>query len=138
MISMKYCTKCGAPADDNALYCNACGEPFNERVNNTENNASNDKLMGILSYLGILFLIPLLLAKESEFARFHVNQGLLNFILAAVISCATSISSAISGVFGIIGILEIVPIVFAVMGIVNAYKGEMKELPLIGSIRLIK
>ncbi len=135
---MKYCTKCGAKADDNAMYCMDCGEPFVNNASFSGDDASQNKLMGILSYLGILFLIPLLLAKDSEFARFHANQGLLNFIFAAALSVAISISTAIAGIFGILGILEIVPVIFAVMGIVSAYKGEMKELPLIGSIRLIK
>ena len=27
---MKQCTKCGAPLDDNAMFCGNCGERFNE------------------------------------------------------------------------------------------------------------
>lgn len=135
---MKYCTQCGKPADDNALYCAECGAQFGTEVNNVSDDASKNKLMGILSYIGILFLVPLLAAKDSEFARFHANQGLLNFILAAALSTLLSISTAISDVFSILGILEIAPFVFMIMGIVNAAKGEMKELPIIGTIRLIK
>ena len=33
--------------------------------------------MAILAYFGILVLIPILAAKDSKFARFHANQGLL-------------------------------------------------------------
>ena len=39
-----------------------------------------NKLMAILAYLGILVIIPILAAKESKFARFHSNQGLILLI----------------------------------------------------------
>ena len=42
--------------------------------------SDNDKLMGVLAYLGILVLIPLLAAKDSKFAQFHAKQGLTLFI----------------------------------------------------------
>ena len=48
-------------------------------------SVDNDKLMGILSYLGILILIPLLATKNrSTFLNYHVNQG-LNLIIVAII-----------------------------------------------------
>ena len=45
------------------------------------NDTSNDTLMGVLAYIGILCLIPLLAAKDSEFAQFHAKQGLNLFLL---------------------------------------------------------
>lgn len=39
-----------------------------------------NKVMALLSYLGILVLVPLLAAKELRFARFHANQGLVLLI----------------------------------------------------------
>ena len=38
-------------------------------------DVQNNKVMAVLSYIGILVLIPILAAKESPFARFHANQG---------------------------------------------------------------
>ena len=60
---------------------------LNDKLNeltNTEDRTSsyspedinNNKAMAILAYLSWLVLIPLFAAKESPFARFHVNQGL--------------------------------------------------------------
>ena len=43
-------------------------------------SGDNDKLFGILAYLGILFLVPLLAAKDSKFAQYHANQGVVLFI----------------------------------------------------------
>lgn len=48
-------------------------------VFNTE-DVNGNKVFGILAYIGILFLVPLFAAKDSQYARFHTNQGLVLFI----------------------------------------------------------
>ena len=107
---------------------------------------SNDKVYGILSYIGILVLVPLL-AGKTQFAKFHANQGLVLFIADIIFAVIINISvfvlslipfvgaaigGIISGVFGL-GIF-----ILMIMGIVNAVNGEMKPLPIIGGIKLIK
>ena len=63
-------------------------ESFEEKITSLNNTADttiefdnqdiqNNKIMAILSYFGILVLVPILAAKESKFARFHANQGLI-------------------------------------------------------------
>lgn len=99
------------------------------------NDVQNNKVMAVLAYLGILFLIPLLAAKESPYARYHTNQGLILFIFIFVCS--------ILGVIPVLGwIIAIVGYIFwivcAIMGIINAIGGKMKPLPLIGKFMLIK
>lgn len=94
----------------------------------------NNKLMGILSYIGILVLIPIFAAKDDPFVRYHANQGLVNFIVALVASVLTAIP-----IVGIVaGLVGIVCFVFSILGIINAVKGEMKPLPFIGGIEIIK
>ena len=39
-----------------------------------------NKIFAILAYLGILVLIPILAAKDSPFAKYHANQGLVLLI----------------------------------------------------------
>lgn len=101
----------------------------------SEMEDSNDKLFGILSYFGILWLIGLL-AGKTEFAKFHANQGLVLFIASAIIG--------VVGVIPIVGWFIVAPVggiatlVFAIMGIVNAAQGQMKPLPLIGKFQIIK
>lgn len=96
---------------------------------------SNDKLFGVLSYFGILWLVGLL-AGKTEFAKFHANQGLVLFIASAIIG--------VVGVIPIVGWFIVAPVggiatlVFAIMGIVNAAQGQMKPLPLIGKFQIIK
>ena len=95
----------------------------------------SNKLMAAISYIWILFLVPLFAAKDDAFARFHANQGLLLFLVSivfgiiAIIPFVGAIISAIGG---------IVTFIFMILGIINALKGEMKPLPFIGGIEIIK
>lgn len=102
---------------------------------------SNDKVYGILSYLGILVLISLAMGKTS-FAKFHANQGLVLFIIevlgAAILGIGLAIP-VIRVVFAIVGgLFELICLCLAILGIVSAVNGETKELPVIGAVKLIK
>jgi Predicted membrane protein len=110
-----------------------------------------NKTMSLFAYLNILVLIPLLGAKDSKFARFHSNQGLILLITCIGWAVAYNILMAIFRVimlpggwriYSLLGtILSLVYIVFAVLviiGIVNALNGKAKELPIIGKYKLLK
>jgi uncharacterized membrane protein len=94
----------------------------------------NNRTMGILAY--ILFLIPLLAAKDSKFAMYHANQGLVLLISAVA-------AQVVAGFIPFLGMLlaslcSLAALALVVIGIINASKGEMKPLPLIGGITLLK
>ena len=93
--------------------------------------------MAILSYISILVLIPIFAAKNSKFARFHANQGLVLLITAIILSIIGNILSRIHLGF-ISWILDVLVFVFAIIGIINAAQGKAKELPFIGKYRLLK
>ena len=96
----------------------------------------NKKLGGALSYLGFLFLIPLLVAKDDADIRFHVNQGLVLFLVGWL---GTTVCRFIPAVGGILGsVLGVVTFVLTIIGIINACKEETKPLPVIGGITIIK
>jgi uncharacterized membrane protein len=102
-----------------------------------------NKVMAILAYLGILVLIPLFAAKESKFARFHTNQGLIicicGIILYFIFRVLLAISWKLAAVLGIfMWIVEVGILILAIIGIINAAKGSAKELPLIGKYRILK
>ncbi|MBQ4050702.1 MAG: hypothetical protein IJD13_03670 [Oscillospiraceae bacterium] len=95
----------------------------------------NAKLYSILAYIGILWIVGLLAAKDDVYVKYHVNQGLILFLLG--------VAGGIVGVIPILGtIVSVVVSVFCfvcfILGIVNAVKGEMKPLPIIGKFELIK
>lgn len=110
------------------------------------NDVAQNKVMGILAYIGILFLVPLFAAKNSPYSRFHANQGLVLFLLELVYGIVYGILAAIfiwipvvgTLVITVLGLVSLVFIVLMVLGIINACSGEAKKLPVIGAITLIK
>lgn len=109
-------------------------------------DVQNNKAMGILSYLGILVLIPILAAKESPFARYHANQGLVLLLCEVGFSVASMILSVIFAFLGPLALLwtlvswlvSLAFLALLILGIVNAAQGMAKELPLIGKFRILK
>lgn len=106
------------------------------------NDIAANKVMGILAYLSWLVIIPLFGAKESKFARFHCNQGLVLAIaevIAWVLFGILRKLPLIGWIFGLCeGLLSLVCFIFAILGILNAANGKAKELPIIGSFKLLK
>lgn len=153
---MAICKKCGAEMADEAKFCPACGAAVDdtaEKANGAEVTAApaetagaksndNDKVMGVLAYLSWLVLIPLLMAKESEFARFHANQGIvlaIAEIFAFVVCGILSLIPVVGVLFAILEwVVSIVCFIFSILGIVNAANGAMKELPIVGKFRILK
>ena len=105
-----------------------------------------NKGMSILAYFGPLVLIPILAAKNSKFARYHSNQGLVLLLAAIaygiVYGILSTIIYAISWRLGfivsIIGLVSILFTVLAIIGIINAVNGRAKELPIIGKFKILK
>jgi uncharacterized membrane protein len=106
-------------------------------------SASDDidknRAFAIISYLWILFIVGLIAAPNSKFAKYHANQGLVLFLAELVFGAACIVLMFIP----ILGHLTIVAgwvagIVLAVLGIINAASGQCKPLPLIGHFELIK
>lgn len=105
-----------------------------------QSDAEKNKAMAIIGYIiPILFFIPLVTdAKNSPFAKFHANQQ-LDFLLFAVVGyIVSSILMVVLIGFLLYFLVIIASIVFMIMGIINAAKGEMKPLPFIGGINIIK
>lgn len=105
-------------------------------------DADQNKVMGILAYIGPLVFVPMFAAKESKWARFHANQGLVLFILEAAISITSSILSKIPYIGWLLSLVlwlaDVAVVVLAVLGIVSAAKGQAKELPIIGGFKILK
>ncbi|PKM74296.1 MAG: hypothetical protein CVU91_00030 [Firmicutes bacterium HGW-Firmicutes-16] len=142
---MAYCRQCGTQVPDGAAFCPSCGAKdevrsgFEQAHYNPQahqpSDAEDNKLISILCYFGPLFLIPYLTKQDSAFVKFHSNQGLVLFILSLLSGFVSNIPyigwiiGAVCGVF---------VFVCFVMGIVNVLNCEMKELPLIGKIEILK
>ena len=109
-------------------------------------NDSNDVLMGVLAYLGILCLIPLLAAKDSDFAQYHAKQGLTLFVAEIALSVlywvAGFIAIVTSGfgflLFPLLGLVWVGLVVLSIIGIVNVVNKKKAPLPIIGGIQIMK
>lgn len=103
-------------------------------------DAEKNKAMAIVGYIiPLLFFIPLLSeeSKNSPFAKFHANQQLVLLISAVIVNIVGTIIP-ILGWFIILPLGCIALLVIAIIGIINAAKGEMKKLPVIGGFEIIK
>lgn len=179
---MAFCGKCGAQLADGVKFCPACGAPvadvpgaeaqasgnaasdFGAKVagiNNTEDTTANyspvdinaNKGISVLSYIGILFLIPLLAKKDSPYAQYHAKQGFNLFLLDVAIGIVNLLLGLIKvpqSLYGFVygyatpwfvslisWLLGLGVLALAIIGIVNAVQGKAKELPIIGKIKIL-
>lgn len=155
---MLICKQCNAQVEDGLTHCSSCGAPLEvpaeqaspaqqdisaklTELNNTADTTSdyspedieNNKVMAVLAY--IIFLIPLFAAKDSPYAKFHTNQGLVLFI-GAILSSVIAAIPIIGWIISPLAALAIT--VLAIIGIVNALGGKAKELPVIGKYKILK
>jgi uncharacterized membrane protein len=100
-------------------------------------DVEKNKVMALLSYLGILVLVPILAAKDSPFAKYHANQGLILVIaeigLFVIFGCFSFVIAWIPYIHCCaivpIPLLGLACVAYAIMGILNAVNGKMKPLP---------
>lgn len=100
----------------------------------------DNKLMAVLSYL--IFFLPLIVCPQSRFARYHANQSLILFIIICGVSLVTRMFSfipLIRLVFLLISsLVSALVLVYMIIGMINAGRGQMKPLPLIGGIKILR
>jgi len=97
--------------------------------------SSDEKVMGAIAYLGILFLIPLLAKKDSKFAMFHAKQGLVLFIVEVILWIVNFVLVlSIVGLFvaWILWIIWLIIVIFALIGLIQALSGKYWKLPILG------
>lgn len=99
-------------------------------MENENKDVQDNKVIAAIGYVGVLCLIPLLAKKESPYAQFHGKQGLV-ILVAWVILWVIGLVPILGWIVWAIGSIAL--FVLMVMGIVHALKGEMWELPVIGT-----
>jgi uncharacterized membrane protein len=96
----------------------------------SKKDVEENKTMAIVAYLGLIGVIVVLATgahTKSPFVKFHLNQA-LPIMLSFLVSWIPFVG----------WIVAIVGLVFWLMGIIAAAQGEMKKLPVVGGIQLIK
>ena len=100
-----------------------------EQVSETPKKLDDNKVIVILSYIGVLCLIPLFTKKDDKFVFFHAKQGLVLFIVEIITYFVLMIP-----ILGwiIAPIASLIWLALSIIGIINVLGGEMKELPILG------
>jgi uncharacterized membrane protein len=103
-------------------------------------NPMDDKLIGILSYLGILWIVAYILygSKKTEYNHFHVKQG-LGLLISYV---GVWIIGMIVAFIPVLGFILVILLYFVylflfivmIIGIINAANGEKKPLILVSKV----
>lgn len=113
-----------------------------EEQNNTTQNESpkteevikieaprKENLWAILCYLGILIIIPFLIAKNNSFVKYHIKQGLVLLALSVIAWLLDMFHYSFTFVSNLINIAVFI---LAIIGIINVVQNREKELPLVG------
>ena len=96
-------------------------------MNDKEKVIEEGKSLAWLSYLGILFLVPLLVKPENEFCKFHVKQGIVIFIGWIIVNILWAIP--VIGVFTAT-VCYVILLIVSVAGIIKSVQGEYWKAPL--------
>lgn len=96
---------------------------------------SNKGLTIVASIFPILFFLPYVAAKESDYAKHYANQVFIEFCL----SIALSIISLIIALIPILGailalVLRLVQLAVWLFLVINACSGKAKYIPFIGKL----
>jgi len=174
---MAFCPSCGSNLDEGTKFCPSCGavqaENTNAYTNSYTNNTNNtagaqginiidststfdkndiekNKVLCAVSYISILFFLPLVACPESRFGKFHANQALILLIASAILGAAGGVVYAVLWALPLIPdfiktlvdaaldiVIGLLPVAGMVFGIVNAAQGKAKELPVIGKFNLV-
>lgn len=136
---MAYCSKCGSQLNEGDKACGNCGEPVPGASRSTGNSNSNEMWMGILSYLGVLALIPYLVKDQTPFVHAHAVRGINLLLLEVIVWVAVGVFAWVPVLNDILSTLAgLASFVLSLIGIINVANKEDKDLPFIGTIRLIK
>lgn len=97
----------------------------------TDTVREQDKIMLVLSYLGLLALIPLLTVKDSEYVRWHAKNGL-------VLGFGGGIVLSILGAIPILGLVTCLLgpalLVVDIMAMVKSFNGQRWRIPVVSDI----
>lgn len=138
---MKFCDGCGAPVGQQTPPIQQQSAPntpppvYQQNTSNFSAEDKNNKVIFVLSYLGILFFLPLVICPNSSVGKFHANQGLILLLVSIAGSIVFAILTAIVWALGFLStIYSLAMLALAIYGMVNAYNEKLVPLPVIGKL----
>lgn len=95
-------------------------------------DVSDNKAIACLSYIGILFLVPLLAKKDSRFAQFHAKQGMVLFIVWVVAYFVLAVIPIIGWM--LIPFASLFFFIVSIIGLIKTLQGHAWEIPVIKDV----
>ena len=92
---------------------------------------TRSRFMAVMSYLGILCLVPLILNRDDEFVYFHAKQGLVIWMWAVLAIFALHIPGIGRWLFNFSALAVVI---FSVVGIISASLKRAWKLPIVNSL----
>lgn len=116
-------------------------------------DVAENKVLAMISCMGILLLVGLFAKPDSKLVRYYVNQAILLTIVAIGVPLAAIILMIIIGLLAalftpllilmalvvfLIWAFEIAVFVAMIMNMVNAYNGKKSVIPVLKNITILK
>ncbi len=116
-------------------------------------DVAENKVLAMISCMGILLLVGLFAKPDSKLVRYYVNQAILLTIVAIAVPIAAVILMIIIGLLAalftpllilmalvvfLIWAFEIAIFVAMIMNMVNAYNGKKSVVPVLKNITILK
>lgn len=95
-----------------------------------QDKPSGTKIFALVSYLGVLCLVPLVLNRKEEFVRFHARQGLILWMWEVLAIFALFIP-VLGHLFFTVSFF--ICIVFSVIGMLQVVANKSWKFPVIGN-----
>ena len=113
---------------------------FMDQFNDKQTQATFDsadiqknKVVCILAYIPILFFIPYITDQNSNFCKFHANQGFIFTLLCCILFVISKILNVISIIDGILNYLIFIAMLVAmILLMISASQGKAVKIPVIG------
>ncbi len=128
----EYENRYGSNGDKRTDYTRAEAKPAASMDDDVKANQN----ISYLCYFGLLFLIPYLMRPQSDFVKFHSNQGVVLLLASVVGGIIANFVPVFDGLVELI--VDILIFVGFVKGLINVNHGVKAELPIIGGIKILK
>lgn len=144
-VGLMYCTHCGKEISHNSKYCPYCG-------NKLKDSALSPAWVYALSYIPVLFWLPLVVKPQTTLGKQIANQSLLLLLFGGGATIAlnaayrilqwsyawAAVLWPITGLINLLlGVVQIGILVLIIIGIVHGASQKLFRLPVIGHIDLI-
>ena len=88
---------------------------------------TGSKVLSVLSYFGLLCILPYIIMPNDKYARFHAGQGLRLMLFSWLVDFASAVTP-------LAWMIQLARVYFLVKGVMNAAQDKMEPLPGIGTI----